>query len=129
MRAPARLIVATCVAIVVVMTVMLAPVVVCVQFWMCLIAWIGGTLFIRLLGVLVMDATGLEVLVFALGGTLPVVAFVVIATAVVAELALLASAMLRTMVAAITLIVQPVTPMLVREKGFLMRILFLQLAV
>jgi hypothetical protein len=57
------------------------------------------------LGALAVDATWLEVLVFALGGTLPVVAFVVAATAVVAELALLASAMLTMMVAVVVLIV------------------------
>ncbi len=46
---------------------------------------------------LAVDATGLEALVFVLGGTLPVVAFVVTATAIVAELALLVPAMLTMM--------------------------------
>jgi hypothetical protein len=54
---------------------------------------------------LAVDATGLEVLVFAFGGTLPVVTFVVAATAVVAELALLMLAMPTTMVTTIALIV------------------------
>ncbi len=84
-------------------------------------------LFVQVLGVLAVDATGLEVLVFALGGTLPVIAFVVTATAIVAELALLMSAMLTTMVAAVALIIQPVAPALVREKALLTRILFLHL--
>ncbi len=67
-----------------------------------------------------MDATGLEVPVFTLWGTLPVIAFVIAATAVIAELALLPSAMLTTMVAAVASIVWPVAPMLVREKALLM---------
>jgi hypothetical protein len=78
-------------------------VVVCAQF--CLIARVGTTLFVRVLELLAMDATGLEVLIFALGGTLPVVAFIVAATAAVAELALLASAMLTMTVATVALIV------------------------
>jgi hypothetical protein len=85
-------------------------------------------LFVRVLGMLAVDATGLEILVFALGGILPVVAFVVIATAVIAELALLVLAVLRTMVAAVASIVRPVTPTLVREKSLLTCISFLQLA-
>ena len=51
------------------------------------------------------DAIGLEVLVFALGGTLPVITFVVAKTAIIVELALLALAMLTTMVAAVALMV------------------------
>jgi hypothetical protein len=69
---------------------------------------------------LAVDATGLEVLVFALRGTLLVIAFVVAATAIIAELVLLTLAMLTTMVATITLIIQPVAPMLVGEKAFFM---------
>ncbi len=103
-----------------------ALVVVCARFY--LIARFGMALFVQVLGVLAMDATGLEVLVFALGGTLPVVAFVVAMTAVVAELALLASAMLRSTVAAVALIVPPVALTLVGKKEFLMHISFLQLA-
>ncbi len=119
MSAPARLIVATCVEIVIIMA-NFVPVliVVCTRFF--LIARVGTALFIRVLGVLAVDATGLKVLVFALGGTLPVVAFVVATTAVIAEHALLALAMLTTMVAAIALIVQPVAPTLVGEKALLM---------
>jgi hypothetical protein len=78
---------------------------------------------------LAMDATGLEVLVFVLGGALPVIVFVVAATAVIAELALLALAMLTTMVAAVASIVRPVAPMLVGKKMLLMCISFLQLMV
>jgi hypothetical protein len=76
-----------------------ALVVVCVQF--CLIVCVGMALFVRVLHMLAVNATGLEVLVVALKGTLPVVVFVVAATAVVAELVLLAAAMLTTMVAAV----------------------------
>ncbi len=73
------------------------------------------------------DAAGLEVLVFAIGGTLPVVAIVVTTTAIVVVLALLASAMLTTMAATIALILQPVAPTLVGEKTLLMPYSFLQL--
>jgi hypothetical protein len=110
------------------MTFVPALVVVCAQFLMHLVVWVGTALLVQVLGMLAMDATGLEVLVFVLSGTLPVVAFVITATAIVVELTMLASAMLTTMVTAVALIVQPVAPMLVGEKAFLMRILFLQLA-
>jgi hypothetical protein len=103
-----------------------ALVVLCTQF--CLIARVGMALSVQVLGVLAMDATGLEVLVFALGGTLPVVAFVIATTAAIAELALLTLAMLTMMVAAVASIVQPVAPILVGKKAFLTHILFLQLA-
>jgi hypothetical protein len=104
MGAPTQLIVATHVAIVVIMaTFVPAFVVVCAQF--CLIAQIGTALFIQVLGVLAGDATGFEVLVFALRGTLPVVVFVVAMTAIITELVLLVLAMLTTMVAAVALIV------------------------
>jgi hypothetical protein len=103
MSAPAQLIIATCVVIVVIMA-NFVPVLVVVSAQFCLIVRVGMALFVRLLGVLAVDATGLEVLVFALRGTLPVVAFVIAATAVIAELALLTLAMLTTMVAAVALI-------------------------
>ncbi len=85
-------------------------------------------LFIRVLGMLCVDATGFEVLGFMLGGTLPVNMFVVTTTAIIAELALLAPAMLTMMVAAVALIVQPVAPTPVGEKVLLTPQLFLQLA-
>jgi hypothetical protein len=94
-----------------------ALVVVCAQF--CLIMRAGMALFIQVLGVLAVDVTGLEVLVFTLGGTLPVVAFVVATTAIIAELALLVLAMLTTMVATIASIVQPVAPTLDGEEALL----------
>ena len=81
-----------------------------------------------MLGILAMDATGLEVPVFTLWGTLPVIAFVIAATAVIAELALLPSAMLTTMVAAVASIIQPVALTLVGKMTLPMCILFLQLA-
>jgi hypothetical protein len=75
MLAPAQLIVATGVAIIVVVAVLsvLVDVVVCVQFVMRLVAQIGMALFIQVVGVLSMDATGLEVLVRVLVGTLLVI--------------------------------------------------------
>jgi hypothetical protein len=76
------------------MTFVPALVVVCAQFLMHLVAWVGTALLVQVLGMLAMDATGLEVLVFALGGTLPVIVFVVAVTAIIAELALLTLAML-----------------------------------
>jgi hypothetical protein len=85
-------------------------------------------LFLRVLGVLSVDGTGLKVLVFAFGGTLPVVMFVVATTDVAAELALLVLAMLTTLVAAVALIVQPVAPTLVGEMALLTCISFLHLA-
>jgi hypothetical protein len=103
-----------------------ALVVVCTRS--CLIARIDTELFVLVLGVLTMDATGLEVLVFALGETLPVVAFIVAVTAIVAELALLGLAMLTTMVAAVASIIQPVALTLVGKMTLPMCILFLQLA-
>jgi hypothetical protein len=104
MSAPAQLIVTNRVAIVVKMaTFVPALIVVCAQF--CSIARVGTALFVQVLGVLAVDSTGLEVVVFALGGTLPVVVFVLAVTAIVAELALLVSALLTTMVAAVALIV------------------------
>ncbi len=69
---------------------------------------------------LAVDATGLEVFVFVLGGNLPVVALVVAATAVVVEPVLLALAIVAS-------IVQPVAPKLVGDMGYLTRILFFQL--
>jgi hypothetical protein len=126
MSSPTLLIVATCVAIVIKMaTFMPALVIVCAQ--LCLIVQVGMALFVQVLGVLAMNATGLEVLVFALGGTLPVVAFIVTATAFIAELALLASDMLTTIVAAVTWIVKSVAPTLVGEKALLTCISFLHL--
>jgi hypothetical protein len=114
-----RLIVTTCVAIVDVLATFVPALVVdvCAQF--CLIARVGMALFVQVLGVLAVDATGLEVLFFMLGGTLPVIASVVAATAIIPELALPALAMLTTMVAAIALIIQSEAPMLVREKALL----------
>ena len=101
------------------MTFVPALVVVCAQLLTRLVARVGMTLFIQVLGVLVVDATGLVVLVFVLGGNLPVVAFVVAATAIIAELALLVLAMLTTMVATIASIVQPVAPTLDGEEALL----------
>ncbi len=76
-----------------------------------------------------MNTAGLEVLALALGGTLLVVAFVVIATAVVAELALLALAMMTMMIVVVASSIQPVALLLIREMVHLTRILFIQLHV
>jgi hypothetical protein len=75
------------------------------EFLTRLIARVRTAPFVRVLGVLAVDATGLEVLVFPIVGTLPAVAFVIIVTAIIAELVLLVSAMLTMMVATIVLIV------------------------
>jgi hypothetical protein len=120
MHAPTQLIVDTGVAIIIVVTVVPALVVVCAQFLMQVVAWIGTALFVWVFGMLAVDATGLEVFVFVLGGNLPVVALVVAATAVVVEPVLLALAIVAS-------IVQPVAPKLVGDMGYLTRILFFQL--
>jgi hypothetical protein len=131
MLAPVQLIVATSVAIIVVVAFVptLVVVVVCAQFVMCLVAQIGTTLFVGVVGMLAMDATGLEVLVLTLGGTLPVVALVVAVTAIVAELVLLASAMMTMMTIVVIVLssVQPVAPALVKDVVYLALILFFQL--
>jgi hypothetical protein len=98
-----QLIVATGVAIVVVVAVVLVlvVVVVCAQFVTRLVARADTALFVQVVGVLGMYATGLEVLVLVLGGTLLVVVLVVAPTAIVAELLLLASAMMTMTIVAI----------------------------
>jgi hypothetical protein len=86
-----------------------------------LVARIGTALLVMVVGMLAMDATGLEVLALALRGTLLVVAFVFNATAIVAELVLLASAMM-TMMTIITVVasgVQPVAHGLVGGMAYL----------
>ncbi len=68
-----QLVLATSVAIVVVVAVVPAlvvvVVVVCVQFVMRLVAQIGTAVFVQVVGILTVYATGLEVLVLLLGGT------------------------------------------------------------
>jgi hypothetical protein len=76
---------------------------------------------------LAVDAIGHEVLVYALGRTLPVVALVVAVTAVVMEPVLLALAMMTMMmVSVIALIVGPVALTLVRNMAYFTHILFFQ---
>jgi hypothetical protein len=106
--------------------------VVCAQFVMCLIAWIGTALFVLVVGVLAVNTAGLEALALALRGALLVVAFVVvmlvvIATAVVAKLALLASTMMMTMIIVVALSVRAVALALISEMAHLARVLLLQL--
>ncbi len=63
---------------------------------------------------LAQEATELEALVLGLGDTLPVVAPVIAATAIVAELVLFASDMLTvTIVAVVALSIRPLAPVLV----------------
>jgi hypothetical protein len=57
-----------------------------------------------------------------LRGTPFVVAFVVVATAVIAELALLALTMMMTMIVVVTLSVQPVALALIGEMAHLARV-------
>ncbi len=74
---------------------------------------------------LALDATGLEVLVLAHGGTCLVVALVVAATTIVAEHVLLALAMMTTrIVAVVASSVQSVAPALVGDEAYLAHILF-----
>jgi hypothetical protein len=65
---------------------MLFVAVVCARFATCLVARVGTALFIRVVGALAVNTAGLEALALALRGTLLVVAFVVVATTIVAEL-------------------------------------------
>jgi hypothetical protein len=78
MLAPAQLIVATGVAVIVVVAIMpvLAVAVVCAWFVTCLVALVGRALFVQVVGMLAVNTTGLEVLTLALGGTHLVGAFV-----------------------------------------------------
>jgi hypothetical protein len=93
-----------------------------------LVARIGASLFVRVVGVLAIDVTELKVLVLTPGGTLPVVALVVLVTTIVAKFVLLASAMMMaTMMAVIVLSIQPVAPALVGDMAYLTCILFFQL--
>ncbi len=64
--------------------------VLCTLFVMHLVARVGMALFVQVVGVLAVNTAGLEAFALVLRGTLLVVAFVVVATAIVAELALLA---------------------------------------
>ncbi len=59
--------------------------------------------------------TGLEILVRALGWTLLVVLLVVIASATITKLGVLASTVTLTMIAVVALHMQPVAPALVGE--------------
>ncbi len=96
---------------------------------MCLVVWVGTALFVQVVGVLAVNTAGLEALALALRGTLLVIAFFVVTTAVIAELALLASTMMTMTLDVITSSVQPVALALIREMACLARILLLQLLV
>jgi hypothetical protein len=93
MLASAQLVAATAtgVTILVVMDVMpaLVVVVVCAQLVAQLVVRVCTALFVQVIGVLIMYATGLEVLVLALEGFLLVVVLVATVTAVVSKLVLL----------------------------------------
>ena len=96
-------------------------------FITCLVARVGMALFVRVVGVLAVNTAGLEALALTLRGTLLVVVFVVVATAVVAELALLVSTMMTMTIVVSALSVQPVALALIGEMAHLARVLLLQL--
>ncbi len=76
---------------------------------------------------LAVNTAGLEVLALALRGTLLVVAFVIVATAIVAELALLALTMITRTIVVVASSVQPVALALIGEMAHFERVLLLQL--
>jgi hypothetical protein len=127
--APARLIVATSVAIILVVAVVPALVVVvraCLGGCF-LVARVGTALFVQVLSVFAMHMTGLEILVRALGGTLLVVLLVVVASTTITKLGVLALTVLSTIIAIVALRMQPVAPALVGEMAQLTHVLLLQL--
>jgi hypothetical protein len=98
------------------------------RFVMRLVVRGGMALFERLVGVLAVNTAGLEALALVLRGTLLVDMFVVVATAVVAELALLALTMMTTRrIVVVVSSVQPVALVLIGEMGHLARVSLLQL--
>jgi hypothetical protein len=101
--------------------------VVCAWFETGLVAWVGMALFVQVVGVLTMNTAGLKALAIVLWGTLLVFAFVVIATTIVVELALLMSTMMTTRIVVIALSVKPVALALIEEMAHLPRILLLHL--
>jgi hypothetical protein len=101
--------------------------VVCMQFVTRLVAHIGTSHFVLVVGVLTMNTAGLEALALVLRGTLLVVASVVVATAVIAKLALLASTMRMMTIDVIASSVQSVALALIGKMAHLARISLLQL--
>jgi hypothetical protein len=75
--------------------------------------------------VLTVNTAGLEALALALRGTLHDNAFVIIATAIVAELALLALTMMTMAIVVVASSVQPVAPALIGKMVHLARVLLL----
>jgi hypothetical protein len=83
--------------------------------------------FVWVLSIFAVHVTGLEILVRALGGTLLVVLLVVVASATVTKLGVLASTVALKMIAIFALHMWPVAPVLVGEMAQLTRVLILQL--
>jgi hypothetical protein len=94
---------------------------------MCLVAWIGTALFVQVVGLLAMNMAGLEAHALTLRGPLLLVTFVLFATTILAELALLRLTMMMTTIAVVALSVQPVALGLIGEMAHLERISLLQL--
>jgi hypothetical protein len=103
--APAQLIVATSVAIILVVVVVPSLVdVVCARLGGCfVVALVGAATFIQVLSVFAVHVTGLEILVCALGGTLLVVLLVIVASATITKLGVLALTVALMMIAIVAL--------------------------
>jgi hypothetical protein len=97
------------------------------QFIMRLVVQVGMALFVQVVGMLVVNTTGLEAQALALRGTLLVVAFVIVAIAITAELALVSPAMMTTTIVVVALSVGPVALALIGKMAHLVRVLLLQL--
>jgi hypothetical protein len=94
-----------------------------------LVVQVGMALLVQVVGVLAVNMAGLEALAPALRGTLLVIAFVVVATAVIAELELLTLTMMAMTIVVVASSIQPVALALISKMAHLARVLLLQLLV
>jgi hypothetical protein len=126
---PAQLVVASSVAIILVVAVMpTLVVVVCAPLGGCfLVPQIGTALFVQVLSVFAVHVTGLDILVRVFGRTLLVILLVTVASATVTKLGVLVSTVASIMIAIVALHVQPVAPALVGEMMQLAHVSLLQL--
>jgi hypothetical protein len=92
-----------------------------------LVGRIGTALFVQVLSIFAMHVTGLEILFHMLGRTLLVVLLVIIVSATVAKLRVFMSTVTSTMIAVISLRMQPVAPALAGKMVQLALVLLLQL--
>jgi hypothetical protein len=126
------LVIATDVAVILVVAVVSALVVTaCARLGGCfLVARVLPALIVKVMRVFAMHMTGLKNLVHMYRGTLVVTLLVVVVvSATVEKLGVLASTIVSMMIAIVTLCVQPVAPLLVGKMAQLTNILFLQLMV